>query len=126
MLKTRKALSRKWKEWGPDLIVLDLMLPGLDGLEVLRRWRDDGLETPVLVLTAKREQRKLRDQDVKTACQTACPTGAIVFGDRNDKESMVSKRMDNELNYLLLEEINVKTSVFYSAKINNRDEELDA
>jgi Fe-S-cluster-containing dehydrogenase component len=36
-------------------------------------------------LTAKREQRKLKDQDVKTACQTACPTGAIVFGDRNDK-----------------------------------------
>jgi Fe-S-cluster-containing dehydrogenase component len=77
-------------------------------------------------LTAKREQRKLKDQDVKTACQTACPTGAIVFGDRNDKDSMLNKRLENELNYLLLEEINVQTSVFYSAKINNRDEELDA
>jgi two-component system alkaline phosphatase synthesis response regulator PhoP len=40
-------------EEDPDLIVLDLMLPGLDGLEVLRRWRADGLETPVLVLTAR-------------------------------------------------------------------------
>jgi DNA-binding response OmpR family regulator len=37
----------------PDLVILDLMLPGLEGLEVLRRWRDDGLETPVIVLTAR-------------------------------------------------------------------------
>jgi two-component system alkaline phosphatase synthesis response regulator PhoP len=37
----------------PDLVILDLMLPGLDGLEVLRRWRADGLETPVIVLTAR-------------------------------------------------------------------------
>lgn len=36
-----------------DLIVLDLGLPGLPGLEVLRRWRADGLHTPVLVLTAR-------------------------------------------------------------------------
>jgi len=77
-------------------------------------------------LTAKREGRALKDQDIKTACQTACPTGAIVFGDRNNKESEVVRRMDNDLNYLLLEEINVKSSVFYSAKVNNRDEELDA
>ncbi len=77
-------------------------------------------------LTAKREQRTLRDSDVKTACQTACPTGAIVFGDRNDKKSTVVKRMDSDLNYLLLEEVNVQASVHYSAKVNNRDEELDA
>ena len=37
----------------PDLIVLDLMLPGLGGYEVLRRLREDGVETPVLVLTAR-------------------------------------------------------------------------
>jgi two-component system alkaline phosphatase synthesis response regulator PhoP len=37
----------------PDLVILDLMMPGLDGLEVLRRWRADGLDTPVVVLTAK-------------------------------------------------------------------------
>lgn len=41
----------------PDLIVLDLMLPGMDGFEVLRRWRDDGVETPVLVLTARGLER---------------------------------------------------------------------
>ena len=36
-----------------DLIVLDLGLPGMPGLDVLRRWRGDGLVTPVLILTAR-------------------------------------------------------------------------
>lgn len=36
-----------------DLIVLDLGLPGMPGLDVLRRWRGDGLATPVLILTAR-------------------------------------------------------------------------
>jgi Fe-S-cluster-containing dehydrogenase component len=46
-------------------------------------------------LTAKREQRRLRDADVKTACQTACPTGAITFGDRNNKGSELMKRVNS-------------------------------
>jgi DNA-binding response OmpR family regulator len=40
----------------PDLIVLDLMLPGLDGYRVLRALRADGLETPVLILSARGEE----------------------------------------------------------------------
>jgi DNA-binding response OmpR family regulator len=40
----------------PDLIVLDLMLPGADGYRVLRQIRDDGISTPVLILTAKIEE----------------------------------------------------------------------
>ena len=77
-------------------------------------------------LTAKVERRALRDADVKTACQTACPTGAIVFGDRNDKDGELSKKLDNPLNYVVLEEINTRSSVNYAARINNRNEELDA
>ncbi len=77
-------------------------------------------------LTAKREKRRLRGSDVKTACQTACPTGAIVFGDRNDKEAEVSKRMQHPLSYLVLEETNTQSSVNYQAKVNNRSTELDA
>ena len=75
-------------------------------------------------LTAKREGRRLIDADVRTACQTACPTGAIIFGDRNDKNGDVRKKMDNPLNYLVLEEINVQSSILYGAKVNNRSEEL--
>ena len=78
-------------------------------------------------LTAKREGRQLRDNDVKSACQTACPSDAIVFGDFNNKDSELVKSVDkNPLNYLVLEEINTQSSVNYSAKVNNRMEELDA
>jgi two-component system OmpR family response regulator len=48
----RAALSTA-QESPPDLIVLDVMLPDLDGLEVTRRLRQDGLKVPVLFLTAK-------------------------------------------------------------------------
>src|SRR5918993_399438 len=40
----------------PDLVVLDLMLPGMDGYRVLRQMREDGLAMPVLILTAKGEE----------------------------------------------------------------------
>ncbi|MEM1219550.1 MAG: 4Fe-4S dicluster domain-containing protein, partial [Bacteroidota bacterium] len=75
-------------------------------------------------LTAKREKRRLRDGDVKGACVSACPTGGIVFGDMNDPESQISQRLDRDLNYRVLEETNTQASVFYSAKVINRDEEL--
>lgn len=77
-------------------------------------------------LTAKRETRRLDDADVRTACQTACPTGAIVFGDRNNPEGDIAKRLESPLNYLVLEEINVQSSVFYAARVNNSKEELEA
>jgi DNA-binding response OmpR family regulator len=48
----KEGLALGLKE-DPDLVVLDLMLPGLDGFEVLRRLRADAVETPVLVLTAR-------------------------------------------------------------------------
>ena len=47
-----QALAR-WSPWRPDVVVLDLSLPGLDGLEVLARARAAGLKTPVLILTAR-------------------------------------------------------------------------
>ena len=71
-------------------------------------------------LTAKKETRQLVDSDVKTACQTACPTGAITFGNKNDKNSEVSKLMVSELNYRVLEEVNTAANVVYSAKVINR------
>jgi len=77
-------------------------------------------------LTAKKEGRRLNENDVKSACQTACPTGAIVFGDANNEESVIADRLNHPLNYLVLEETNTRSSVSYSAKINNKDEALKA
>ena len=77
-------------------------------------------------LTAKSEGRRLQDADVATACQTACPTGAITFGDRNNKKGELYEKFHSPLNYIVLEEINVQSSVQYTMKVNNRDKSLDA
>lgn len=73
-------------------------------------------------LTAKMEQRKLRDEDINCACATACSTGAIVFGDMNDPNSQVSKMQSMKRAYIPLEETNVRSSVSYLMKVTNRDE----
>ncbi|MFK8165394.1 MAG: TAT-variant-translocated molybdopterin oxidoreductase [Lewinella sp.] len=77
-------------------------------------------------LAAKIEKRPLRDSDVRTACQTACPTGAITFGDRNNKQGDIAGKLDNPLNYLALEEVNTQSGVFYAARVHNPLEELEA
>ena len=78
-------------------------------------------------LTAKREGRVLQEGDVKTACQSACPTGAITFGDVNNPESTVSKlHKTNELNYMVLEEVNTAPAIQYSARVLNSKVSLDA
>jgi len=77
-------------------------------------------------LAAKVEGRPLRDADVKSACQTSCPTGAITFGDMNSKNDMLNSKLESPLNYIALEEINVRPSVQYTMKVNNRDKSLDA
>ena len=74
-------------------------------------------------LKAKQEGRGLEDGETKTACQTACPANAIVFGDLNDPESEVSQLVhENHRSYGLLTEIGTKPTVSYMAKIRNRDE----
>jgi molybdopterin-containing oxidoreductase family iron-sulfur binding subunit len=61
--------------------------------------------------------------DVKTACQEACNTNAIKFGDSNDKASEIFKYRNHELAYYVLEEINTKPNVTYLAKLRNTDTE---
>lgn len=72
---------------------------------------------------AIREGREIGPEDVKTSCQTACPTNAIEFGDSNNKNSKVSKYIAHELGYHVLEELNVRPNVTYLAKIRNTDSE---
>ncbi|NUN03772.1 MAG: hypothetical protein HUU41_21910, partial [Bryobacteraceae bacterium] len=55
----------------------------------------------------------LRDGDFQTACQQSCPARAITFGDKNDPDSEVSRRVRSKREYTVLEEINQKPSVHY-------------
>jgi molybdopterin-containing oxidoreductase family iron-sulfur binding subunit len=73
-------------------------------------------------LEAKMENRKLRDGDIKMACQQSCPSDALVFGDMNDPNSEISKLFRNERSYTMLEEYDVQASVKYLTKIRNVNE----
>ena len=68
---------------------------------------------------AIREGRAITADEVKTSCQSACPTEAIVFGDSNNEESTVTKHREHDLSYHVLEELNIKPNVTYLAKIRN-------
>ena len=72
---------------------------------------------------AIKDNRELKGDDVKTACQVACPSNAIVFGDSSDKESEVSKYRNHNLAYHVLEELNVRPNVTYIAKLRNTHSE---
>jgi Fe-S-cluster-containing dehydrogenase component len=75
-------------------------------------------------LKAKKEDRPLKDMaDVRTACQQACPTEAIVFGNANDKDSLIrTTRLDNEGRlFYALEELHVLPNVNYLAKVRNTE-----
>jgi len=64
---------------------------------------------------------RVKDGDMVTACQQACPAGAIYFGDMNDTNSTVMKVRSTRQNYKVLEEINVRPSIAYMYKIRNRE-----
>lgn len=72
---------------------------------------------------AIRENRELKGDDVQTACQVACPSNAIVFGDSSDAESEVSKYRNHNLAYHVLEDLNVRPNVTYIAKLRNTHSE---
>lgn len=67
------------------------------------------------------ESRTLKDGDIKTACQQACPTLAITFGDLNDPNSAVTQVRKAENRYPVLEELNTRPAVNYLTKVRNAD-----
>jgi MoCo/4Fe-4S cofactor protein with predicted Tat translocation signal len=78
----------------------------------------------VAKIDAEKENRPVRDGEIQTACQAACPTQAIVFGDINNREAAVAKLKSESLNYGLLTELNTKPRTSYLAKLTNPNPEI--
>ena len=75
-------------------------------------------------LEAKKAGMPIKDGAIKTACQSACSTDAIIFGDLNDSEAMVTKERNDERTYFLLEDVGVKPTTSYKVKVRNQDEPI--
>jgi molybdopterin-containing oxidoreductase family iron-sulfur binding subunit len=80
--------------------------------------------TQAVILKAKREGRTVKKGEFNDtcACSAACSTGAMKFGDINDKESQVSVLKESDRVYHLLESVGTKPNVFYHVKVRNTDE----
>ena len=75
---------------------------------------------------AKLEDRPIRDGEVLTACQQACPARAITFGDLNDPNSKVVQVRASERRYEMLAELDVKPRTSYLGRVTNPNPRLSA
>jgi molybdopterin-containing oxidoreductase family iron-sulfur binding subunit len=75
-------------------------------------------------IDAKRENRAIADGEVVTACQQACPTRAIVFGNINDESAEVTRLKQSPLNYSVLGELNTRPRTTYLARVTNPHPDL--
>jgi len=78
--------------------------------------------TQKTILDAKLKGEEIKDGTFQTACSNACTTGAMVFGDINDKESKVAALHEDDRMYHLLESVGTKPNVMYHVKVRNTDE----
>ncbi len=76
-------------------------------------------------IEAKKGGREIKDGDIVTACQQACPTNTIVFGNVDDKESAVHRLRNDPRAYLLLEELQTRPRTSYLAKLRNPNPEIE-
>src|SRR2546425_1068715 len=76
-------------------------------------------------IDSEREDRKIQDAELQTACQQSCPADAIVFGNINDPNSRVSKLKAGARNYSLLGDLNTRPRTTYLAEIRNPNPELE-
>ena len=76
-------------------------------------------------ITADKENRKLREGEVLTACQAVCPTQAIRFGDISDSNSSVAQAKASPRNYAMLAELGTRPRTTYLARIRNPNPALE-
>jgi molybdopterin-containing oxidoreductase family iron-sulfur binding subunit len=77
-------------------------------------------------IKASEENRNIRDGEVKTACQEACPARAIVFGPMSQPDSEVAKHKQHPLDYSMLGQLNTRPRTTYAAKLRNPNPEFKA
>jgi len=75
-------------------------------------------------IASEKENRRIQDGEVKTACQAVCPAEAIVFGDLNDPNSRVSRLKAEAREYALLHELNTRPRTTYLAAISEANPAL--
>ncbi|HTS12449.1 MAG TPA: TAT-variant-translocated molybdopterin oxidoreductase [Candidatus Limnocylindrales bacterium] len=75
-------------------------------------------------IRSEEENRVVRDGEIRTACQQACPAEAIVFGNINDKKSQVSQLKAQSRNYVLLADLNTRPRTSYLARVRNPNPEF--
>ncbi len=73
------------------------------------------------ILSAKKDGRKLEDMDIQTACSSACPSDAMVFGNVHDESSVIQEPLHDDRKYYLLESVGTKPNVMYQTKIRNKN-----
>ena len=76
-------------------------------------------------IDADKENRRVRDGEIVTACQQACPASAISFGNINDKQSKVAKLQADERSYQVLADLNTRPRTKYVAAVLNPNPELE-
>jgi MoCo/4Fe-4S cofactor protein with predicted Tat translocation signal len=76
-------------------------------------------------IDAEKQGRGIRDGEIVTACESACPSEAITFGDINDPTSKVAKLKAQQRNYSVLGEINARPRTTYLAAVRNPNAELE-
>ena len=76
-------------------------------------------------ITADKENRAIRDGEIQTACQQACPAGVFTFGNINDNDSRVTKLRADERTYQVLADINTRPRTTYVAGVINPNSELE-
>jgi molybdopterin-containing oxidoreductase family iron-sulfur binding subunit len=75
-------------------------------------------------IEAQKDGREVRDGEIVTACQAACPTNVFSFGNMNDHSSTVSKMKKDPRNYTLLNELNTQPRTTYLAELRNQIKEM--
>jgi len=76
-------------------------------------------------IEAEKENRPIRDGEIVTACEAACPSEAIVFGNANDPKSRVAKLKAQQRNYTILAEVNARPRTTYLGAVKNTHPELE-